>query len=169
MHGKKRILRVELAGGRYVCHIIRKKAGDREHKFYWRKVKCHPEFERDPFFTKNEEGQARSDSSHRARANYSDHVNRFPKFRALDEAYLRERVQRIASIEVSDAPIPRTDSFPDTENVQLVAYHRMVRYRNYLDEILGTSNSFWKVHRNPSWCPDFLDFQIIDPEYANRY
>jgi hypothetical protein len=169
LQSKKRILYVEVKGSQYICHIIKKDGGDREHKFYWKTVKNHTRFAADPLFTKNEEGQPRSDCGHRTRANYIDHINQFPKFQALDEAYLKQRVDKIAGIELLDAPIPRTESYPDTDNVQLIAYHRMVIYREFVDEALDKSNRFWKVHRKPSWCPPFLDFQVVQPQYTRVY
>ena len=169
LQSKKRILQVEVRGKQYICHMIQKQGGDREHKFYWKTVKNHVWFSADPFFTKNEEGQPRSDSGHRSKASYADHVNQFPTFQALDEAFLKERVEKIAGIELSDAPVPNKESYPDIENVQLIAYHRMVKFRKCVDETLGGSNRFWKFHRKPGWCPSFLDFQVTEPEFASVY
>lgn len=169
LQSKRRILQVEVKGGQYICHIIGKEGRDREHKFYWKTVKSHARFAADPFFTKNEEGQLRSDSGRRSKANYADHINQFPKFQALDEAYLKARVEKIANIELSDAPIPKAESYPDTENVQLIAYHRMIKFRKFVDEVLGGSNRFWNAQRKPEWCPDFLDFQIVEPKYVSLY
>lgn len=166
---KRRIIKVEISGSRYVCQIIQKQGSDREHKFYWKTVKNHAHFASDPFFTKNEEGQNNSDSAHRSKANYVDHINRFPPFQVLNENYLKQRVEKIADMEFSDAPIPRVDSYPDTDNVQLIAYHRMIKFRIFLDEILGGKNRFWTVYRNPGWCSDFLDFQGLQPKYASIY
>lgn len=169
LQSKRRILQVEVNGGQYICHIMQKQGGDREHKFYWKIVKNHARFAADPFFTKNEEGQSRSDSGHRSKANYADHINQFPKFQALDEAYLKARVEKIANVELSDAPIPKTESYPDTENVQLIAYHRMIKFRKFVDEVLGGSNRFWNAQRKPEWCANFLDFQIVEPKYLSMY
>lgn len=170
LQSKKRIIQVAVSGKQYLCHVIRKQGGDREHKFYWKTVKNNSRFATDPFFTKNEEGQTRSDISHRSKANYADHLNRFPTFQALDEAYLKERVEKIASIELSDAPIPKGDAYPDTESVQLIAYHRMVKFRKFVDEVLGAgSNRFWKANRKPGWCPNFLDFQVVEPKFTSVY
>lgn len=169
LQSKRCIIQVEVNGKQYLCRIIKKQGGDREHKFYWKTVKNHSRFAADPFFTKNEEGQTHSDSGHRSKANYADHVNQFPTFQALDKVYLKERVEKIASIELSDAPIPRAESYPDTENVQLIAYHRMVKFRKFIDEALDGSNRFWKAQRKPGWCPNFLDFQIVEPKYASVY
>lgn len=169
LHGKKRILHVEVRDGQYICHILQKQGSDREHKFYWKTVKAHARFLNDPFFTKNEEGQPRSDSGHRSKANYIDHINQFPIFQVLDEVYLKERVKKIASIELSDAPVPKIESYPDTDNVQLIAYHRLVKFRKMVDEALGETNRFWKVHRKPGWCTNFLDFQVVEPKYTSVY
>jgi len=169
LHSKKRIIQVEVKGNQYICHINQKQGGDREHKFYWKTVKNHTRFAADPFFTRNEEGQPRSDSGHRSKANYIDHINQFPQFQALDEVYLKARVEKIAGIELSDAPIPMIDAYPDTDNVQLIAYHRMIKFRNFVDEVLGGTNRFWKLQRKPEWCPTFLDFQIVEPKYASVY
>jgi hypothetical protein len=169
LQSKSRVIQVEVQGRQYLCHILQKQGADREHKFYWKTVKSHARFACDPFFTRNEEGQPRSDSGHRSKGNYTDHVDQFPTFQALDETYLKERVEKIAGIELSDAPIPRPDAYPDTENVQLIAYHRMVKFRKLVDEALGNSNRFWTSRRKPGWCPRFLDFQIVDPTFPTAY
>lgn len=175
LHTKKWIVTLEINAGTYSCHFRKKNGGDREHKLYWKLVKAHPIFGLDPFFTNNEDvlpgtgTETLSDSGHRNKANYSDHVGRFPQFQILDAAELKLRVQKISKIEFSDAPIPRIESFPDLENVQVIAYHRMVRFRHFLDRVLGGSNQFWTIQRNPNWCPQFLDFQVVQPEYATLY
>jgi hypothetical protein len=169
LQSKRRILQVAVSDRQYICHITQKRASHREHKFYWTTVKGNARFAANPFFTKNEEGQQRSDSGHRSKANYADHVDQFPNFQTLDETYLKERVDKIANVELSDAPIPKAESYPDTENVQLIAYHRMVTFRKLVDDILGGSNRFWTAQRKPGWCPKFLDFQIIEPKYTSMY
>lgn len=133
VQSKHRIVRVEANGNQYLCHVVKKNGSDREHKVYWKMVKEHASFSADPFFTKNDEGQGPSDSGHRGKANYADHLNRFPAFQVLDEQYLKVRVEKIAGMELSDAPIPRPDSYPDTDSVQLIAYHRMVKFRQFVD------------------------------------
>jgi len=169
LHSKRQILQVEVKNGGYICNIMKKQERDREHKYYWKTVKSHAQFVADPFFTKNEEGQSCSDCGHRNKANYVDHINQFPIFQVLDEAYLKARVEKIASIELSDVPIPKIESYPDIDNVQLIAYHRMVKFRKFVDEVLGESNKFWKIHRKPEWCPSFLNFQTIEPRYVSVY
>jgi hypothetical protein len=166
---KKRLIQLEIDGHNYYCHVSKKDGGDREHKLCWKIVKNYPLFARDPFFTKNEEVSSQSDGAHRNRANYYDHIGRFPNFQPLDEAYLKRRILSISTIEFSDAPIPNVDYFPDIDNVQIVAYHRLVRFRMFLDTILGDSNRFWNVNRTPNWCANYLNFQVIQPEYTTLY
>jgi hypothetical protein len=175
LHAKKWIVTLEINGGTYSCHFRKKDGSDREHSVYWKLVKANPIFGLDPFFTNNEDvlpgmgSEVLSDGGHRNKANYSDHVGRFPQFQILDVEELKQRVTKISKIEFSDAPIPRINFFPDLDNVQVIAYHRMVRFRHFLDKVLGGSNRFWTIQRKPTWCPQFLEFQVIQPEYATLY
>jgi hypothetical protein len=147
---------------RHYCSFTAKQGSDREHRFYWRVVKLDPHFAANPLFTDNNENTEASDSGHRNRANYADHISQPPIFRPLDEALLRQRVSRISQIEFSVPPIPKRNDFPDIENVQIVAYQRIVTFRRFLDEILGNSSRFWKVHRNPSWVGSLINFQLTE-------
>ena len=76
---------------------------------------------------------------------------------------LKSRMAAVSQIEITDPPIPRLTEFADLDNVQLVAYHRIVRYRKFLDEILGGDSRFWNVHRNPSFSAGVLNFQLTEP------
>ncbi|MEN6560913.1 MAG: hypothetical protein ABFD52_09080 [Acidobacteriota bacterium] len=166
---RKMALRVEVDGRQFLCHMRPKKSGDAEHKFYWRSVKEHSPFDSDPLYNRNDEDQGNgSDSGHRCRANYLDHIDKFPVFAVLDEAALIQRVQRIANMHYSDPPIPRVDSYPDIANVQLIAYHRMVGFRSYLDNRVA-GNRFWEIYRNPSWSHKYLDFQVVEPSFVSSY
>src|SRR2546429_4160512 len=57
-------------------------------------------------------------SSDLNRANYADHLNIFPQFKPLSEAYLAQRIQRIAEIQFSSVPVPNADKFPDIASVR---------------------------------------------------
>lgn len=166
LHTKRRIVRVAKESRQYLCTIERKNGGDREHSVYWKAVKGSPLFTNDPFFTKNEIGQARSDISHRALANYLDHVDQFATLRFLDEQTLKQRVRTISTMELSAAPIPDIARYPDTDSVQLVAYHRLVKFRKLLDDTLGSQNRFWTGNRVPGWTHEVVDFQVVEPKYA---
>jgi hypothetical protein len=169
LHKMKRLVQLASHGKGWVLQIDKKNAGDREHKLYWKYLSDHPELSSDPFFYPNREDKPESDGSHRNKANYADHLYRFPVFKPLDEEYLARRIQRIAEIEFSDVPIPSADRFPDIESVQIVAYHRFVKFRRLVDETVGPTNRFWKIQRTPSWIPKTLTFEVVDPVYTAMY
>ncbi len=169
LHKKRRIVYLDKQGNRLVFRIEKKQAQHREHKFYWKYVSEHPQLIADPFFYAFRGDVPNSDGAHRNKANYLDHIDRFPVFLPLDAGFLEKRVERISNVVFSDVPVPRADSFPDTVNVQFVAYHRLVKFRRLLDEALGSKNRFWKVQRNPSWCPSTLNFSVVDPVFAALY
>jgi len=162
LFSRKRIVRLQFQGAACVCNFDPKKAGDREHRVYWRIIKKDPHFAGDPFFTQNDSATDESDVAHRDRANYADHLNQFPMFRPLDAVALRQRIDRISNIEVGAPPIPRVSRCPDVEAVQIVAYHRLVRFRSFVDTIVGDENRFWSVHRDPPWAREFLDYQLTE-------
>ena len=147
LHKDKRLVRLSRQGNGWVFEIIKKNAGDREHKLYWKFVAG--QFANDPFFYPNREDTPESDGSHRNRANYADHLNAFPQFKPLSEEYLAQRIHRIATIQFSAVPIPNADNFPDIASVQILAYHRIVKFRKVLDDILGAEHRFWAIQRNP--------------------
>lgn len=159
---RKQIVRLEINNGKYLCSFDRKQGNDREHRFYWRIVKHNSHFSSEPLFTENSSEDDASDVGHRDRANYADHVCQFPNFRALDEEMLKRRVHFISQIHFSTPPIPMRSRFPDVESVQVIAYHRLVRFRQFLDEILGGKSRFWNVHRVPSWTREMIDFQLAE-------
>jgi hypothetical protein len=165
LFGRKQIVRLEFRGVRYVCTFDRKKAGDREHRVYWRIVKRDQHFAADPFFTENQptpQSPENCDVEHRDRANYADHLPQFPIFQPLDAIAVRTRIRRIAGIEVTSPPIPRASRYPEVESVQIVAYHRLVRFRDLVDTIIGDTNRFWSVYRKPAWARAFMDFQVTE-------
>jgi hypothetical protein len=90
-------------------------------------------------------------------------------FKPLSEEFLARRIQKIAEIEISAVPIPDADRFPDIASVQILAYHRVVKFRKLLDEVVGTDNRFWAVQRNPSWKPQDLTFEIVEPVFTAPY
>ncbi len=159
-------MRLDKENRRFVCRIERKRGRDGEHKLYWKCVSEHPLLAGDPLFYLNLEDQ--SDGAHRNKANYSDHVNQFPTFQPLNARSLGERLERISNIELSDVPVPNAEHFPDLESVQIVAYHRLLKFRRILDEAVGLENRFWKVHRTPSWYPD-MKFEVVEPTYISVY
>lgn len=169
MHKMKRLIQIEQQGKGWVLQVGKKNASDREHKLYWKYISDHPELANNPFFYPNREDIPESDGSHRNKANYADHIHRFPVFKPLDEDYLASRIQRIAEIEFSSVPIPNADRFPDIETVQILAYHRIVKFRQLVDESVGPTHRFWKIQRTPSWVPRTMTFEVVDPAYTTIY
>jgi len=171
LHGRKKVVRFNIEGGKYNCYFEDKGGKNREHKFYWKAVNQDSNFHNNPFFTSNDDGpnKSESDSGHRNKANYFDHINNFPVFQPLSEAVLKDRIDFLSKIELSSIPLPRKIKYPDIDNVQLVAYHRLIIFRNFLDNILGGSNTFWKVHRSPAWCSAYINFQVVKPLFMEAY
>jgi hypothetical protein len=164
LFARGRLVRLHLTGGRYVCTYDSKKG--REHQVYWKIVKADQHFGTDPFFNQgNPEDAQHQDNpevAHRDRAQYADHLPQFPVFRPLEKAGLKTRIDKISDTPFDTPPIPEADNYPDVVSVQVIAYHRLVRFRNFVDAILGGENAFWKVHRNPSWAIEFMDFQLTE-------
>lgn len=158
----KRIAQLALDGGNYVCTFLKKNATDGEHKLYWRLVKQSAAFATDGFFTLNDPSAENSDIRHRNHANYADHIGGFPMFRPLDAQTTKDRIEFISKIVFDAPPLPRFSEFPDIEYVQVIAYHRIVRFRRLLDDVLGGKNRFWTVHRNPPFAAEFIDFQLTE-------
>jgi hypothetical protein len=169
LHKKRRIVRLDREGNRLVFRIEKKQGSDGEHKFYWKFVSEHSQLAADPFFYSSREDQSESDGAHRNKANYSDHICQFPAFQVLEMQFLRDRVVRLSNIEISSVPVPRAEHFPDLDYVQIIAYHRLVKFREFVDEALSTGNRFWKVHRDPSWCSDTMRFSVVEPLFAALY
>lgn len=164
LYGVKQKAQLDLAGNPLNCTYDPKKANDREHRIYWKAVKANPLFANDDLFTENDSSRDPSDSGHRDHANYKDFLQTFPVFQPLDREQVRLRIQRISSIKFTVPPIPSVKRYPDVESVQVVAYHRLVRFRDLLDEILGGDNNLWSVHRDPPWARDLIDYQLVDAQ-----
>lgn len=152
-----RTARLVPAAGHLSCDFAGK-AG-REHDIYWDVVKADAHFTGDLLFP-----ASNSEVDHRDWANYADHLPRFLPFRPLDKEALKIRIEKISEIPFASPPTPspKVGGIPDVDNVQVVAYHRVVRFREFLDSILVGKNRFWDVHRNPSWAIEFMDFQLTE-------
>lgn len=170
MHkGVKCVVEFKIEGREHKCYFSTKKAWDREHKYYWKIVKASPLFKDNNFFTLNPEDQDQSDTAHRSMANYSDHIDHFPSFSPLDKQKLIDRISHLSKVELTTIPIPNRAKFPDIDNVQLIAYHRIVIFRSLLNKILGERYNFWKVHRNPTWCRGYINFQVVQPVSLRQF
>lgn len=163
LHRKKLVVQLNVTSGHLTCDFMKKGGGDGEHLFYWKVVHRDEHFASDPLFPLNDDGSTMSDSGHRGRANYGDHVERIPAFHALGEHEIKRRLERISEMLDFDAPpLPSWDRYPDVDSVQIVAYQRIIRFRQFLDQILGATNRFWEVHRNPPPVRALMDFQVTE-------
>jgi hypothetical protein len=160
LHHKSKIARLDTSGRHLVFE--RKKAG--EHKFYWKEVSGHPQLAHDQSFYQNLEDKA--DGGHRNRVNYWDHISGYPAFQPLETQALKDRVERISNMPFLPVPVPRIDidpeAFaPDIDSVQIIAYHRLVKFRRLLDEGC-LDNEFWRGQRSPAWSSTLMNFSVVE-------
>jgi hypothetical protein len=161
LFNKKRLVELSLANGTYSCTFRKKQGNDREHKVYWKRLLDESPIKSDRFFRLNV-GED-SEISQRDRANYADHLNsQYKTFLTLDKNTTLRRIDRISKIEFTEPPFPHMENFIDLTNVHVIAYHRIVKYRKFLDDVLGSSSRYWNVNRNPSFSEDFIDFQVTE-------
>jgi len=167
---RKCVVTLQLEDNVHVCSFNAKGADTREHQFYWKVVKNYPLFADNSLYTFNAspdgDNSFPSDAAHRERANYGDHLYQYPKFTPLDKNTMKDRIDFLSGIRFITPPIPTKDKFPDVESVQVLAYHRIVRFRELLDDIV-LENRFWKVHRKPTWAADIVDFQLTDQNFLD--
>lgn len=154
---QRKVIQVLIENGQFVCSPLKSKDG--EHAFYWMAVKGHPKLLTNPLFRKNNERDSKSDSAHRTFANYTDHVDSFlpMKFPALET--VAEDVEKISRIRLHSVIEPSRENFPDLQNVQILAFQRIVAFHDFLDELVP-KNRFWRAHRRPSWCVNVMVFQV---------
>ncbi len=158
---KRKGIQIVLGQGQFILSEVETKDG--EHPFYWKVVHSHPKFISNPLFRKNSERDKNSDSSHRTFANYTDHVDSFIsiKFPQLQE--VAEYVEKISQIRLYSVEKASRDDYPDLQNVQILAFQRIVAFHDFLDERVPT-NRFWRTHRRPTWCKDVMLYQVVEPE-----
>lgn len=148
------MVRLQLTAGQHFCIYSPQKG--REHHLYWAIVRADPHFGTDPFFTQGNQEEV----DHRDWAQYTDHVPLPDSFKPLNKEALRVRIDRISDIPFDAPPIP--GAYPDVDSVQVIAYHRLVRVRAFVDSIIGDDSTFWKINRNPTWAIEFMDFQLTE-------
>jgi hypothetical protein len=156
---KRKGIQIVMGNGQFVLSEVKTKDG--EHPFYWKVVKSHPKFAPNPLFRNNSERDENSDSTHRTFANYTDHVD---SFTFIDFPQLREvaeNVEKISRIRLNSVDKASRDDYPDLQNVQILAFQRIVAFHDFLDERVPT-NRFWRAHRRPTWCKDIMLFQVED-------
>ena len=154
---QRKAIQVLMDKGQFVCSPLESKDG--EHAFYWKAVKGHPTLSPNPLFRENSERDSKSDSAHRTFANYTDHVDSFlpMEFPALET--VAESVEKISRIRLHSVTEPSREDFPDLQNVQILAFQRIVAFHDFIDDLVP-KNRFWRAHRRPSWCEGVMVFQV---------
>lgn len=165
-----RAVEIKLDNGRYVCEA-RAKRNPVEHQYYWELPKREMGSVGDALFSDNprikDDRTEISDGFHRVFANYFDHVDGFPNFTPLDENYLKTRIERVSEL-VTDSPtIPNHKKYPDLDSVHIIAYARIVKFRKFVDDIVGSKNRYWHFYREPLWFTRYMDFQVTEESTTN--
>ena len=123
-------------------------------------IKKLPRFAGDPLFTDNNDRVPLSDASHRGFASYADHLDKFVKYEALDRDQVRTKMITLARTALDGEAgigMPDRGRYPDLGAVLSVAYLRIYRFREYLDN-LPIKGPYWDRCRNPQWCTELLSF-----------
>lgn len=158
----KKIIQVLINHGTCVCSAIDAKDKG-EHSFYWKVVKDYPDFKGNQLFRLNSERDKTSDCAHRNHANYSDHIGGFVKLGFPTTEQLSGSIEKISRIRRFAVTEVDRDGFPDLDNVQILAYQRLVTFRDFLDDRLS-DNRFWRAHRDPNWCKGVITFHLEDAQ-----
>jgi hypothetical protein len=153
---KRRAIQVMVGGGQFFVSDAQMQLG--EHVFYWRAIKGHPTFATNPLFRENNERDPHSDSAHRTFANYTDHIDTFKPMKCLETTSIITNIEKISRIRLHSVTEASRDGYPDLQNVQILAFQRILAFNDFLDERIP-SNRFWKAHRRPNWCRDIMLFQ----------
>jgi hypothetical protein len=158
---RRRTIQIVIGAGHFLVSDANMKQG--EHAFYWKAIKEHPSFASNPLFRENNERDLHSDSAHRTFANYVDHVDTFIPITFPERAWIANYIEKISRIRLHSITEPSRDDYPDLQNVQILAFQRIVAFYDFLDSRIP-SNRFWAIHRRPAWCRDIMIFQIEESD-----
>ena len=126
-------------------------------------MKDHPFFKSNPLFRENSERNPNSDSSHRTFANYTDHLSSYPTMGLPKLDFVSSKVERISHIRLHSVESPNREDYPDLENVQILAFQRIIAFHDFLDSKLN-GGVFWNENRRPSWCKGVMVFQVAEQD-----
>ena len=155
----RKAIQIIVTRGQFVCSTLDLKGG--EHAFYWKAIKGHPKLLANPLFHENNERDKDSDSAHRTFANYTDHLDSFSQLESPSMKDVTAAVEKISRIRKYSVTEPSREDYPDLQNVQILAFQRIIAFNDFLDEKIST-NRFWKAHRRPGWCRDMMVYQVMD-------
>jgi len=155
----RKVVQVVMVKGHFACSLSETNHG--EHAFYWKAVKAHPKLLANPLFRENYERDPKSDSAHRTFANYTDHLDNFAPLEFPGLETVAMIVEKISRIRLHSVTEPSREDYPDLQNVQILAFQRIVAFHDFLEERVP-NNRFWRAHRRPSWCKDVMVFQVED-------
>lgn len=157
---QKEVIQISVDKGQFVCTPLTWSSNSRgEHAFYWKAVKGHPKLLGNDLFRENSERDINSDSSHRTFANYTDHINSFVALDFPSMDTVAGDVERISRIRLHSVTSPSREDFPDLQNVQILAFQRIIAFQDFLDEKVS-KNRYWRAHRRPGWCKDVMLYQV---------
>ncbi|MDO8933869.1 MAG: hypothetical protein Q7U97_15860 [Rhodocyclaceae bacterium] len=161
---QKKVIQISVEKGQFVCAPLKwSSSGTGEHAFYWKAVKGHPKFLTNDLFHENSERDPKSDSAHRTFANYTDHLCAFPPLEFPKVEELADSVEKISRIRLHSVTHPSRDDYPDLQNVQILAFQRILAFQDFLDDKVPKSR-FWRAHRRPGWCNNVMLYQVEDQQ-----
>jgi hypothetical protein len=163
---QKEVIQVSVDKGQFVCTpLVWSSNAKGEHAFYWKAVKGHPKLLGNDIFRENNERDINSDSSHRTFANYTDHINSFVPLLFPSMDAVAEDVEKISRIRLHSVTSPSREDYPDLQNVQILAFQRIVAFQDFLDDKIP-KNRYWRKHRRPGWCEKVMVYQVEEQEVA---
>lgn len=113
-----------------------------------------------PFVRNTARGEV-GDKIHRTWASYADHLPEYASYGVTPDYDLRQRCEELSHIHPA---VPSIRAFPDLDHVQAIALARIVKYRDFADEVFGTESGTWSQMRQPAWCPFDLGIEFVSPE-----
>lgn len=155
---RKKSIKLDISRGHFPYKILRPKDNG-EHSFYWKVVKEYPQFKNNTLFRLNSERDQKSDCSHRNYANYIDHLDNYLQLKLPSEKELENTFVQISRIHrgaVKEIRKDKSPDLPDLLNVQILAYQRIITYRDFIDERIH-NNRYWRIYREPLWCKKMLN------------
>lgn len=159
---KKEVIQVAIQSGQFICLPLSwSKNAKGEHAFYWKAIKGHPKLISNDLFHDNSERDPSSDAAHRTFANYTDHLCSFTPIEFPTLEAVADCVERISRIRLHSVTHPSREDYPDLQNVQILAFQRILAFQDFLDDKVPNSK-FWRAHRRPSWCKGVMIFQAED-------